>query len=280
MPADEGELQTVLDKISAFTNLVIPIEIVAVENTDNAEACPSDGGKNYVAFKTEWLQGLYDETHDEWVIYAVLAHEIGHFALGHEKVAYKPELEAQADEYAGRLLAMMGASLENTLSVFRSKHMQGIAGGKYPTTDKRIAAAKIGWESEQKSNSSSVNSKTQVEKQSGSNNSEFVIETPLKGETVGLTTMVRGKTPYSQLNHYVVVISFTAQRYFIQQPVRMLSNGNWEGFAIFGEENYGRGHKWSIRILATRVSLPVGEIKDFPKDAILSNDIIVTRNRE
>jgi tetratricopeptide (TPR) repeat protein len=172
MPTDEGELQAILDKISAHTNLVIPIEVVAVENTDNAEACPSDGGKNYVAFKTEWLQGLYNETNNEWVIYAVLAHEIGHFALGHEKVAYKPELEEQADEYAGRILAMMGASLENTLSVFRSAHLRGIAGGKYPTVNKRIAAAKRGWESAKtttNTTNTASNNTVKIEKQSNAN---------------------------------------------------------------------------------------------------------------
>jgi predicted Zn-dependent protease len=156
-----AELQLILDKIATHTKLIIPIEIVAVEDTDNAEACPSDGGKNYVAFKTEWMEGLYNETNNEWVVYAILAHEIGHFALGHDRVAYKAELEAQADEYAGRILALMGASLEDTLLAFRSRHLRGIPGGKYPATDLRVAAAKRGYESV----AGSVNS-AQIEKQS------------------------------------------------------------------------------------------------------------------
>jgi tetratricopeptide (TPR) repeat protein len=41
---------------------------------------------------------------------------------------------------------MMGASLEDTLSAFRSKKIQGIPGGNYPAIDERIAAAKKGWE--------------------------------------------------------------------------------------------------------------------------------------
>jgi Tfp pilus assembly protein PilF len=159
-----GELQKILDKISRHTNLVIPIEVVAVENSDNAEACPSDGGKNYIAFKTEWLQGLYDETNNEWSIYAVLAHEIGHFALNHDRVPYEPKLEKQADEYAGKILSLMGANLEDTLLTFRSRHMRGRPGGKYPSRDERIAAAKKGWESAKNPNNVSNNT-VETEKQ-------------------------------------------------------------------------------------------------------------------
>jgi hypothetical protein len=139
----------------------------------------------------------------------------------------------------------------------------------HPPINQRLEAVKKGWKKFGKCPAS----------EPPSGNSKFTIDTPSKDETVELIATVRGKTPYPQLNHYIVVISFQAQRYFIQQPVRILSGGNWEGFAVFGTEDYGAGHQWSIRIFATSSSLPVGEIKYFPKDAIFSNEVIVKRNR-
>jgi hypothetical protein len=76
-----------------------------------------------------------------------------------------------------------------------------------------------------------------------------------------------------------VVYSLQAKRLFIQQPVKINSNGTWEGTAAFGTESYGIGDQWSIRIFATNSVFDVGEIRQLPSDARISNEIIVTRNR-
>lgn len=168
MPVTEGELQKILDQIAAHTDLDVLIEVVAVDDSGNAEACASDNRKNYVLYRPKWMEGLYNETQNKWAVYAVLAHEIGHFALGHDKLIYTKELEEQADEYAGRVLGLMNVDLDDTLSAFRSKQMHGVTGGKYPAIETRIAAATRGWES--------VKSSSKKSKRSNDSNNTIKVE--------------------------------------------------------------------------------------------------------
>jgi hypothetical protein len=270
-PNDE-EAQEVFDKVSRHTELIGNIYTVPVVDNINVQICP--GTVNYIAYNGDWVETLYAETNNPWVLYAIIAHEIGHYVKAHDRTSLgsNPKIELEADEYAGEILAKMGACLQDAEAAYRSKIMgKNQASHTHPPINERLEAVKRGWERFGKC-------PVPVNNVDGSNK-QFVIDTPLKGETVGITTMVRGKTPYPRLNHYIVVISLQAQRYFIQQPIRMLSNGNWEGFAAFGTQSYGVGDQWSIRVFATSSSLSVGEIFNFPKDAVFSNEVIVTRNR-
>jgi hypothetical protein len=83
---------------------------------------------------------------DKWSVIALIAHEMGHHMIGHtsRRGGSKPELELEADEFAGSILYKLGATLEQSQSV-----MHFIAkkeGSKtHPGRDARLSAIEEGW---------------------------------------------------------------------------------------------------------------------------------------
>ena len=77
---------------------------------------------------------------------ALLAHEVGHHLNGHtiRKGGSTPELELEADEFAGFILHKLGATLQQSQNV-----MNYIAKEKesktHPSKDSRLSAIEKGW---------------------------------------------------------------------------------------------------------------------------------------
>jgi hypothetical protein len=145
------ETQKLFDAISRHTDLRINIYTVPVKNARvNVEICPSDGGRNYIAYSPAWLQRIYDETQNAWVLYAIVAHEVGHLVLSHDRTALgsNPKVELEADEYAGGILALMGAPLADAQAAFRSMPPSTT----HPPAAERTAAVQRGWEKTQATN--------------------------------------------------------------------------------------------------------------------------------
>lgn len=112
------------------------------------QICPGDGGRNYIAFSPTWLKKVYDETQNKWALYGIIAHEIGHYVKGHQNTAVGSNhtVELEADEYAGVILAKMGASLLNAQTAYRSKIMASLESHTHPPIAQRLAKVKEGWE--------------------------------------------------------------------------------------------------------------------------------------
>lgn len=249
---------------------------------ENAIATIYNDGIRYIVYDNDFMAGIDNGANTDWASVSILAHEIGHHLQGHttqlvhnpptkEELRLSRENELEADEFSGFAMFKLGRTLSEAQAAMRSfPDVADEENSTHPKKARRLEAIKMGYE-DAKSQQPSTGG--------GSSSKQFVIDSPSNGGVVGITSPVRGKTPYPELNHYIVVISLQAQRYFIQQPIRVLSDGTLEGFAAFGTQSYGEGDQWSIRIFATRSSFSVGEIKDFPKDAVFSNEIIVTRNR-
>lgn len=142
------ETQKLFDTISRHTDLRINIYTVPVTNAMNVEICPSDGGRHYIAYSPTWLQSIYDETKNAWVLYAVIAHEVGHYALNHDRksLGSNPKLELEADEYAGTILAQMNASLGDAQAAYHSNVMTPPPSRTHPPVADRLAAVQRGWE--------------------------------------------------------------------------------------------------------------------------------------
>lgn len=141
------ETQEIFDKVSGYTKLTSNIYTVPVLEDINVEICP--GNVNYIVYNADWLKAVYDETNSLWALYAIIAHEIGHYVKAHDRteVGSKPPIELEADEYAGETLAKMGACLSDAQTAYRSKIMRNDQGSHtHPPTDQRLAAVKRGWE--------------------------------------------------------------------------------------------------------------------------------------
>ena len=140
-----AETQAIFDKVSGFTNLRSNVYTVPVINKSvNVEICPGD--RNYIVYNAEWVRSLYAETNSLWVLYAVMAHEIGHYVRGHQhtQLGSNPQIELEADEYAGEVLAKMGASLNDAQTAFRSDKMKQPS-HTHPPINERLKVVEAGW---------------------------------------------------------------------------------------------------------------------------------------
>lgn len=256
-----------VDKILIPTGLVRNFNI-RVADVPNAAAIIY-GEDRYILYNQAFMRRVKSQTNTDWAAISIMAHELGHHLNGHTltRGGSRPPTELEADSFSGFVLYKMGATLEEAQAAMNAFGSE-TGSDTHPPKRSRLAAIEAGW----------TKAKNQ-DKTPPISSKQLVIETPSNSAMVGISSVVRGKTPYPQLKHYLVVVSLQAKRYYIQQPVRVQSDGTWEGFAAFGTQIYGVGDQWSIQIMATATSLSVGEISDFPKDAVFSDEIVVTRNR-
>lgn len=102
--------------------------------------------KKYIYYNPAFISWLNTTTNDKWAAIALLAHEIGHHLNGHTsgKSSHRLQREAEADEFAGFILARLGASLGQAQLV-----MNYIAKSEksetHPARKDRIAAITTGW---------------------------------------------------------------------------------------------------------------------------------------
>src|SRR6185436_1841675 len=102
--------------------------------------------KRYILYNPAFITTINDLTKNKWAVMALLAHEVGHHLNGHtiRKGGSTPELELQADEFAGFILHKLGATLQQSQNV-----MNYIAKAKESSTNpakaSRLLAIEKGW---------------------------------------------------------------------------------------------------------------------------------------
>ena len=101
----------------------------------------------YIIYDAEWLQSFSEEGSIDWRGKYILAHEIGHHLNGHrfDNVSSNQKYELEADYFAGRALANLGASLDETLAVMETLPLK--ATSSHPGRVERAAQADAGWKS-------------------------------------------------------------------------------------------------------------------------------------
>lgn len=142
------ETQAFFEEVAPYTDLTSYLYALPVTDTPNVEICPADGGRNYIAYSANWLLAVYADTNSKWTLYAIIAHEVGHYALAHDRKAIGsiPKIELDADEYAGEVLAKMGASLPEALGAYRSDKIGDHRGDdSHPPINQRLARVEKGW---------------------------------------------------------------------------------------------------------------------------------------
>ena len=97
----------------------------------NNAAATSYKGIRYILYDKEFMRLINSRTND-WASLAILAHEVGHHINGHaldillcmqadvveaKSLANKREQELEADEFAGFVLARLGASSDECFSL-------------------------------------------------------------------------------------------------------------------------------------------------------------------
>jgi len=133
-----------LTEIMTVTGLQPNFELKAADVL-NIEASISHR-KRYILYNPSFISWINSVTRDKWAVMALFAHEIGHHLNGHTilKSGSTPELELEADQFAGFVLHKLGASLEQAQKVM--KYIAKTEASKtHPARNSRMAAIQTGW---------------------------------------------------------------------------------------------------------------------------------------
>jgi beta-xylosidase len=102
--------------------------------------------KRYISYNPTYIASLNKLTRNKWAVMTLLAHEVGHHLNGHtiRKGGSTPELELEADEFAGFILQKLGATLQESQNVM---HYISIAkeSRTHPGKNARLKAIEKGW---------------------------------------------------------------------------------------------------------------------------------------
>lgn len=102
--------------------------------------------QRYIIYNPDFVSQVNKLAKNKWASIFIIAHEIGHHLDGHTLKALKtqPELELEADEFAGFVLRKMGSTLEEAQSVMHFIATMN-ASKTHPGRVDRIVAIEKGW---------------------------------------------------------------------------------------------------------------------------------------
>ncbi len=137
-------MEKMLSEVMSVTGLQANIELKEADVL-NIEASLSHR-KRYILYNAGFIDRINELTKDKWAVLTLLAHEIGHHLNGHtiRKTGSTPQLELEADQFAGFVLYKLGASLEQAQEVMRYI-AKTEASKTHPARSSRLQAIATGW---------------------------------------------------------------------------------------------------------------------------------------
>ena len=139
-----SDVQEMLRQIINTTGLQTDFEIREADVL-NIEASISHR-KRLILYNPKYITSLKNISKNKWTVVALLAHEVGHHLNGHtiRKGGSSPELELEADEFAGFILHKLGATLEQSQLVMY--YIAKVKESKtHPSRKSRLLAIETGW---------------------------------------------------------------------------------------------------------------------------------------
>jgi len=141
--SSEEQAQQAVAKIIRYTGLMQNF-VVGQADVANAEAFV-ENRKRIILYSKAFLRRLVENSRTDWAATGVMAHEIGHHLLGHTLQADEdPNMELEADQFAGFILQKMGASIEEAQAGWKDFASEQ-ASRTHPAKYDRLAAVRRGW---------------------------------------------------------------------------------------------------------------------------------------
>ena len=139
-----SDVRDMLQEIIDITGLQTDFELKEA-NVLNIEASVSHK-KRYILYNPTYITTLNNLTKNKWAVMTLLAHEVGHHLNGHtiHKGGSTPELELEADEFAGFILYKLGATLKQSQHVIYYIAKEK-ASRTHPSKNSRLTAIEKGW---------------------------------------------------------------------------------------------------------------------------------------
>jgi len=141
IPAMKDMLSEIIDVMHLSDRFILePGDVM------NLEASVSHH-KKYIKYNPEFIDWINQATHDKWATIALIAHEVGHHVKGHtrKRGGSRPEIELEADEYAGLVLQKMGATLKEAQEVMYYI-ARTVPSKTHPDRQSRMMAIEKGWD--------------------------------------------------------------------------------------------------------------------------------------
>jgi len=139
-------VKEILDEAGLAPNFIVrPADVPSA-------AASARNGQRYIEYNPSFVSQLINGDETNWPVYSVMAHEIGHHLQGHtlQPGGSRPDIELEADEYSGFILAKLGASLDDAQKAMK-KFGSDTSSGLHPTKNNRLIAIQQGWSSATKS---------------------------------------------------------------------------------------------------------------------------------
>jgi len=136
----------ILDHIGLFRNFIIR----ECPNINNAIAknFVNESGitDRYILYDNEFFNRIDEKAGTYWAAISILAHEIGHHLNGHSlnNQGSNHKIELEADYFSGRVLAKMGATLEEAQSAIQTLKYEK-ATSTHPAKSDRLKEIEKGW---------------------------------------------------------------------------------------------------------------------------------------
>jgi tetratricopeptide (TPR) repeat protein len=158
----ERALDKILSAIGASKNFVMQ----ECSNVSNASALQVEGVR-YIFYNPQWMKSINNSTSYGGLF--TLAHEVGHHINGHaldwvliasktvnpKTLSERREQELEADEFAGFVMAKLGASLNESSEVINNiSNNSDDSYSTHPARYKRLAAIKKGYDKGKNNNDS------------------------------------------------------------------------------------------------------------------------------
>ena len=111
------EANQILDRILSVIGASKRFVLMPCDNIPNALAAIYKGVR-YIFYNEKFMKEVTDDTNN-WSSLAILAHEVGHHINGHTLInvslSEDRKMELESDEFAGFIMAKLGASLNQAL---------------------------------------------------------------------------------------------------------------------------------------------------------------------
>ena len=189
----DSEAEDAVNKILSVIGASQKPVLQPCSNINNAVAAVYKG-QRYILYDRDFMNSLTAGSNKYWSNMFILAHELGHHINGHsldiilyandiidpKSLEEKRKQELEADEFAGFVLAKLGASLSQTSKILSNiPRISNENSSTHPSKDKRIASVRIGFKKGEVKKVIVANKTVKINKNSNSkttNKEELIVE--------------------------------------------------------------------------------------------------------
>jgi hypothetical protein len=149
---DDLDAREILKKILEPVGLTPNFVLQPCDSIKNCVATIGENGWRYILYDRQFLKSLVEKDQNNWSAMSIFAHEVLHHLNQHTHLVQEASLqkrrqmELEADAWSGRILAMLGATLEQAQSAVSSLQYEfDETFSSHPSKEQRLIAIETGY---------------------------------------------------------------------------------------------------------------------------------------